>query len=72
MENKRELYTEQEKKVMDLLVQAHNEFTKLEELHPSHPTEWTFHLHGMQRIVAQRILTRNMPEDFYNQKEKKS
>jgi hypothetical protein len=56
--------TEQEKKVMDLLVKAHNEFIKLDSQHPNELPDWLFHLHALQRIIGFRATQRNYPEHF--------
>lgn len=56
--------TDQEQKVMDLLVRAHNEFCKLDEGHPDHTREWADAIHNAQVILMQRVVRRDYPEYF--------
>jgi len=62
----KEPYSKEEQEIMDLLVEAHNKFSQLEPTHPSDITEWVFHLHGMQKILGQRVLRRDYPDKFYS------
>lgn len=59
-----EPYTSKEKKVSDLLVDAHNTFLELEETHSSEKLEWLTHIHGLQSILSMRILRRDYPQTF--------
>lgn len=56
--------TEQEKKVLNLLSDAHNEFRTLGEYHPADTVEWIHHLHALQNIVMSRGAVRDEPEFF--------
>lgn len=47
-----------EKVVMNLLVDAWNAFVQLEEVHPSHRSEFATHLHDLQRIIISREYSR--------------
>ena len=60
----KEPYTPEEKKVSNLLVDAHNMFIELEETHPSEKLEWLTHIHGLQNILSMRILRRDYPQTF--------
>lgn len=57
-------FTEQEQKVMDSLVEAHHEFSKLDEGHPDHIKEWVDSLHKLQGIMMERVTRRDYPEYF--------
>ena len=56
--------TEQEGKVMDSLVNAWNEFTKLERTHPSELTDFGGGIHKAQYQLAMRIMRRDYPEAY--------
>lgn len=58
------MITDSEKKVMDLLVEAHNEFIKLPEFHSMETAEWASKLHDMQRIIMCREAVRQNPEIY--------
>jgi len=53
--------TEQEGKVMDALVTAWNEFTKLKVQHPSDVPDFVNAIHVCQQILGMRILQRDYP-----------
>lgn len=61
---KKKPFTKEEQEVMDLLVEAHNKYTELEQTHPSDLPDWVNALHTLQRLLGQRILRRDYPEDF--------
>lgn len=48
------MLTPLERAVLETLVEAHNCFVKLPEQHPADVTEWAFHLHALQNLVASR------------------
>lgn len=56
--------TEEEREIMDLLVQAHNKFRLLKMTHPNDILEWCDGLHDMQGVIANRIVRRDYPNDF--------
>lgn len=57
-------FTNEEGMIMSLLVEAHRLYIELDAKNPSDLPEWVFHLHGMQRILGQRILRREYPNTF--------
>jgi len=57
-------FSKEEEEIMNLLIEAHNKFSQLEQTHPSDITDWLFHLHGTQRILGQRVLRRDYPNKF--------
>jgi hypothetical protein len=56
--------TEQEGKVMDNLVNAWNEFTKLEKTHPSETNDFMNAIHQCQNTLCMRILRRDYPKGY--------
>ncbi len=56
--------TEPEGKVLDLLVDAFNEFCKLERQHPNEGTDFTDGIHKCQSVLALRIVRREYPEGW--------
>lgn len=63
--------TEQEGKVMDSLVNAWNEFTKLERTHPDECNYFADGINKCQNILAMRILRRDYPEGYPTYKDGK-
>ncbi|CAM3556895.1 MULTISPECIES: hypothetical protein [Elizabethkingia] len=61
---------ETEKKIMESLVKAHNDYVKLSSTHPSDIKDWTNALHILQDILTRRILRRDYPKDFITIKNK--
>jgi hypothetical protein len=61
-------FSEQEEKIMNLLIEAHTNFSELEQTHPSDINDWVFHLHGLQRLLGQRLLRRDYPHIFITKK----
>jgi len=57
---------DEEKQVMDKLVEAHNLFRLLPEYHGSDITEWVHHFHALQNIIMSRVAVRSNPEMFTN------
>lgn len=60
--------TEQEKIVMDHLIDAWNEFVRLPIQHPSDSDEAKQAIHELQKLLALRIVRRLYPEEWYRQK----
>lgn len=56
--------TKQEGKVMDSLVEAWNNFLKLEKEHPSDTQEFCNGIHQCQHILMCRILRRDYPRAY--------
>lgn len=61
---RRDGLTEQEGRVMDSLVTAWNEFTKLKTTHPSETNDFMNSIHQCQNILCMRILRRDYPEGY--------
>lgn len=57
-------FLEDEKEIMDLLVEAYNKFVKLEQTHPTHNREFTDGIHKCQDILGHRILQRDYSEYY--------
>jgi len=57
-------FTDKEQKIMDLLVEAHNNFIELDKTHPMEITEWVSNLHKLQDLLGARVLRRDYPETF--------
>lgn len=56
--------TKEEYLIMDKLIEAHNEYMKLEEQHPMDKPEWVDGLHQLQKLLGMRILRREYPHTF--------
>ena len=59
-------FTKEEKEVMDLLVEAHNKFAKIEQTHPSDINEWVEGIHRCQSILQGRVVRRDYPDVFHS------
>ena len=57
-------FTEKEKKIMDLLVEANNNFIELKRTHPMEITGWVSNFHKLQDLLGARVLRRDYPETF--------
>ena len=57
-------FTKSEKKVMKLILSAHEEFSKLERKHPMEMQEWVFAIHQLQSILSHRSMVRLFPKYF--------
>lgn len=57
-------FTKQEEKIMQLIVEAHNEFVKLERGHSMEIQEWVSGIHQLQSILSHRCLRRLFPSHF--------
>ncbi|BBQ07944.1 hypothetical protein [Elizabethkingia anophelis] len=55
---------ETEKKIMESIVKAHNDYVKLQSTHPSDINDWTNAIHKLQDILTRRVLRRDYPNDF--------
>jgi hypothetical protein len=56
--------TEQEGKVMDALVEAWNQYVKLEKQHPMDKEEFCDGIHKCQHALIIRVLRRDYPEGY--------
>lgn len=61
-------FSSSEKKVMNLITDAHNEFVKLSSTHPDEMREWVDGIHALQNVLGWRVLRRDYPNDFYTEK----
>lgn len=59
-------YTEKENEVNLLLVQAHNIFTEMNDMHPDDTREWVDGIHKCQNVLMRRVVIRDYPNAFYN------
>jgi hypothetical protein len=59
-------FTKEEKEIMDLLVEAHNKFAKIEQTHPSDINEWVDLIHRCQSILQGRVVRRDYPDVFHS------
>ena len=57
-------FTNKEQKIMELLVEAHNNFVELNRTHPMEVTEWSINFHKLQDLLGARVLRRDYPETF--------
>ena len=57
-------FTEQEERIMQLIVDAHNEFIKLDRGHSMEIQEWVTGIHQLQSILSHRCLRRMFPSHF--------
>jgi len=57
-------FTDKEQKIMDLLVEAHNNFIELERTHLIEMTEWVSNFHKLQDLLGARVLRRDYPKTF--------
>ncbi len=62
MEN--QFITEKEKIVLQHLVDAHNEYIKLEQQHPNDIYDWVNSLHRLQDLIAIRVARKAEPTVF--------
>lgn len=56
--------TDEEKKVMINITNAHNDFVKLDSTHSSESIDWCNAIHKLQSLIALRVLRRDQPEIF--------
>ena len=57
-------FTDKEQTVMDLLVDAHNNFIELDRTHSMEITEWSITFHKLQHLLGMRVLRRDYPKTF--------
>lgn len=57
-------YIDDEEEIMNHLVEAWDKFTKLEQTHPSHLSDFADGIHRCQDIIINRIVQRDYPETF--------
>lgn len=72
MENTKKLkgFTDKEQKIMNLLVEAHNNFLTLDQTHPTETIDWMNGIHKLQDLLGCRVLRRDYPEIFPSIKDK--
>ena len=58
-------FTEEEQKIMDLLVEAHRIFINLPKSHPNEMMDWVNGIHQTQYVLMARITRRDYPKLFY-------
>ena len=63
---------DQEKEIMELLVQAWNKFYVLKQTHPDHKRDFADGIHKCQDQIIHRVVQRDYPIEFptYQEKEK--
>ena len=59
-------FTEQEEEIMNLLVEAHNKFVEMEQMHPDDMREWVDGIHKCQNVLKGRVVTRDYPDVIFN------
>lgn len=59
-------FTKQEEEIANLLVEAHNKFVRMEQMHPDDIREWVDGIHICQNVLKGRVVTRDYPEVFHN------
>ena len=64
MTNQNHPFTQEEKQIMDLIVDAHNKFLQLKQTHPNEINEWINGIHYLQNVLGWRILRRDYPAEF--------
>lgn len=57
-------FTKQEEEIMNLLVEAHNKFVEMEQMHPDGTREWVDGIHKCQNVLKTRVVTRDYPDTF--------
>lgn len=59
-------FTDEEQEVMDLIVQAYENYIQIEPMHPDHIREFVDGIHKCQTVLKSRVVTRDYPDIFYN------
>lgn len=59
-------FTDDEAKVMQHLLEAHQAFILLETTHPDEVREWADGVHTLQNLLGWRVLRRAYPGLFFN------
>jgi hypothetical protein len=57
-------FTEQEEAIMKLIVEAHNQYCKLEPIHSSDGIDWMNAIHALQNVLIYRCVKRDYPKYF--------
>lgn len=57
-------FTEEEEEVMNLLIEAHRKFSKIEQTHPSDKSNWINGIHSLQDILMTRVTRKDYPNYF--------
>lgn len=60
----RKPFTEEEEKIMKLIVEAHNLFHQLKRGHSMEMQEWVDGVHKLQSILSHRVLKIDYPNYF--------
>lgn len=63
-------FTKEEESVWENLINAHNQFIKLPNGHPSDMHDWITAIHQLQSIMMCRITARDYPDVFTQPKAK--
>jgi hypothetical protein len=63
-------FTDDEHDINNLLIDAVNKYSKLEEQHPDELSDFVFHVHAIQGILGTRILRRTYPKGWPTHKKK--
>lgn len=56
--------TEEERAIMNLLIEAYKRFLKLDATHQSHIKDFADGIHRCQDQIIHRIVQRDYPDDF--------
>ena len=56
--------SQQEKEVLDKLIEAHNLYAILENQNSSDIIDWCNSMHNLQRIISTRVARRTNPDVF--------
>lgn len=56
--------TKEEKKVLNTIVDAHNQFLELESTHSNDNVDWCNAIHTLQDILNRRIVRRDYPDIY--------
>lgn len=64
MEHKAHGFTDEEKAIINDLVEIHNKYISLECIYPADPQDWVNAMHKLQDLIALRAVRRDYPEMF--------
>lgn len=56
--------TQDEYSILMRIVDVHNDYSKLEQTHPSDLPEWVNAIHRLQELIAMRVVRRDYPGIF--------
>jgi hypothetical protein len=57
-------FSDDEKKIMEKIIDLHNDFMKLDHGHIMEVQEWVFAIHQLQSIMEHRLLHKMFPNYF--------